>query len=99
MRTIVAPSSVSRSRSPRLLRRMSLHELVAPIIRSLISLAEIAPHQIMPLLQKVMDVGRIALRPEYRGVVGNRFQFKAVREEIVHALVTDDLPFVGLAFR
>jgi hypothetical protein len=39
------------------------------------------------------------LRSEYRGVVSNRFQFKAVGDEIVHTLVADDLPFVGLTFR
>jgi hypothetical protein len=39
------------------------------------------------------------LRAEYRGVASNRFQFKAVGDKIVHALVADDLPFVGLTFR
>ncbi len=91
MRTILAP--------PRLLRSMSPREPVAPIIRGLISLAKVASDQIMPFLQKVVDVGRIALRSEHRGVVGDRLQFKAVGDEIVHTLVADDLPFVGLTFR
>ena len=99
MRTIVAPAGVSRPRKPHLLQSMGLHELVAPIIRGLVSLAKVASDQIVPFLQKVVDVRRIALRAECRGVVGNRFQFKAVGDEIVHTLVADDLPFVGLTFR
>jgi hypothetical protein len=91
MRTIVAPL--------RLLRRMSFRELVAPVIRGLISLAKVASDHIEPLLRKVVDVRRIALRAEYRGVVGNRYRFKAVGDEIVQTLIADDLPFVGLTFR
>jgi len=78
---------------------MSFRELVAPVIRGLISLAKVASDQIAPLLRKVVDVRRIALRAEYRGVVGNRFRFKAVGDEIVQTLIADDLPFVGLTFR
>ena len=99
MRTIVAPAGVNRPRKLSLLQSMGLHELVEPIIRGLISFAKVASDQIVPFLQKVVDIRRIALRAEYRGVVGNRFQFKAVGDEIVHTLVADDLPFVGLTFR
>ena len=91
MRTIVAPL--------RLLRRISFREPMAPVIRGLISLAKVASHQIMPLLQKVVGIGRKAMRPEHRGVVGDRLQFKAVGDEIVHTLVADGLPFVWLTFR
>jgi hypothetical protein len=78
---------------------MSLRQLAAPTIRGLISLAKVAPEQIVLLLQNVVDVRRIDLRAERRGVVGNRFQFNAVSDKIVHALVARDLPFMGLAFR
>jgi hypothetical protein len=78
---------------------MSLRQLVAPTIRGLISLAKVAPEQIVLLLQNVVDVRRIDRLPTTPLRSALKFQFNAVSDKIVHALVARDLPFMGLTFR
>jgi hypothetical protein len=43
-----------------------------------------------------MDIRRISVLSNDRGVIYNRFLFKAVRYKIVHAFIGDSHPFVGL---